>query len=162
MKTIFLLITFSLCSLGFGQRIDDFKIRISNDSVFTSNTISEPYIVLFFLAQECPFDKVYKERIMKLKKAFPHYFYMTVGNVKLDNIPQFKKNKSLQYTFNVEKTPTVVVIKNLANGFNIIYKGPIDDNAQLPNKVKQHYLHDVLKNPVSQKGEFYTPGCVLH
>ncbi len=145
-----------------GQRVSDFRVRISEDSVFTITSIKEPYVVLLFLSKECPFDNLYKNRIAALKNEFPQYLFLVIGNAFIPNITTLSTSKSLKYEFGIKKTPTAVVAKNNANGLSIIYKGPIDDNAQLPSKVKKDYLKEVLTHPTPQTKELYIPGCVLH
>ncbi len=162
MKTTFLLITFSIFSIAYSQQVDDFKVKTSSDSTFSTKSITEPYLVILFLSSECPFDKNYTERIKQLIVSFPQHYFMTVGNKAFKNISHFKTNKTLQNTFNIKKTPTAIVLKNLPGGFLTLYKGPIDDNAQLPTKVKNDYLRNVLKNPSLQNEERYIPGCVIH
>ncbi len=161
LKTIFLLIIFSgYFSATQAQQISHFEINISKDSIFTSKSISETYIVFFFLADDCPFDKVYQSRIENIVKKYPQYKYIYVGDS--DKSPnKIPMTKMTQIRFGIVKTPSAILCKNTSTGLRILYKGAIDDNPQLNENVKNTYLENVLKNIPDSYIEKKTVGCKI-
>ena len=61
------------------------------------------------------------------------------------------------------KSPAVYLLKNNGGKFTIVYKGAIDDNAQVEADVRHHHLKDaidiMLANQAVQTPEVRPVGC---
>jgi thiol-disulfide isomerase/thioredoxin len=145
-------------------------------------------IVLFFTSNYCPYAKLYEERVDALHLKFKPKgitFLAINANLKnghnkdkkseLDKMWAVKTTKSIPYlldsdqrlinSLEITKNPEVVVLSPINNGFEVVYKGAIDDNPQMPQQVNRRYLNDFLDAWVNKKPlpefDVQVAGCLI-
>ncbi|HET9487728.1 MAG TPA: thioredoxin family protein, partial [Chryseosolibacter sp.] len=73
------------------------------------------------------------------------------------------KDQTLMANLNVRKSPEVFLLKNENGKFTVVYRGAIDDNAQVEADVRHHYLRDaidiMLNKQKIQTPEIRPVGC---
>ena len=189
MKTTLILLTF--CTLTFiplvgtSQTVPDFKLT----NVLNGQTISlDTYpscagIVLIFTSNSCPYDEYYLKRIEKLSQTYQDKVPVLLVNAHTEpnesadkmaargksvnmNVPYLSdKDQTLVAALNVKKSPEAFLLKNDGGKFKVVYRGAIDDNAQVEADVHHHYLRDaidiMLNNQNIETPEVRPVGCNL-
>ena len=161
--------------------------RLSN--VMNNETVSlETYptcegIVLVFTSNSCPYDEYYRRRVQALSEAYGDRVPVILVNAHTEpnESPDkmLSKGKSLNLSMpyladkeqvlasqlNVRKSPEAFLLKNENGKFRVVYRGAIDDNAQVEADVRQHYLRDaidiMLTNQKIATPEVRPVGCNL-
>lgn len=171
MKALPIICIFVICSVfpGFAQRVHDFQLQdvANNRSFVLSQHQSATAIVLVFTTNNCPYSKLYEDRIMNLVNQYrgkdivfalinPHAGaeagessadMAAKSQTKMNNLPYLSDgDQRLTQSLSVSKIPEAVVITHGPVGFTIGYQGAIDNNPQLPQSVTRHYLRDALLN----------------
>lgn len=169
MKNVFLLIALYFFSFSFsqGQRVEDFSLTdaISGNSFALQNQTEAKAVILVFTTLNCPFSKLYEERIFDLNRRFsddgfvfalvnPHSGQEPEENaaaIKSEaqtrqiSIPFLDDGKQiLTKQLNITKLPEVVVIASGPTGFSIAYRGAIDNNPQMAANASVRYLENAL------------------
>lgn len=155
-----------------GYNVGDKVKNFTANNVTHQNKISlaeyseDKGIVIVFTSQDCPYSKLYEERIIRLANEFEinkvRFILINPNNPAACpsdgvnemtarakemayNFPYLPdKNFEISNAFGVTKTPEVFVLKNINKAFVLFYKGAIDDNPQAPRDVHYHYLRDAL------------------
>jgi hypothetical protein len=140
-------------------------------------------MVLIFTSNSCPYDEYYRKRIDELSRAYQDKVPVLLVNAHSDpnetpdqmaargralniTMPYLAdKDQVLMTNLNVKKTPEAVLLKNENGKFTVVYRGAIDDNAQVEADVRHRYLRDaidiMLNNQKIQTPEVRPVGCVL-
>ncbi len=157
------------------QTISDFSLTnaVDQTSVSLSNIGGVKGIAVIFTSNNCPYAKLYEDRIMDL-----HSKYAAAG-VKVvlinsnnpilsptDNGSQMK-NKALSknYPFpylvddkqriskllGASKNPEAFLLKPSGSKYQVVYKGSIDDNPQNVNDVHDSYLQEAVEMLIRDK-----------
>jgi hypothetical protein len=75
------------------------------------------------------------------------------------------KDQKLMSNLDVKKSPEAFLLKNEGGKFTVVYRGAIDDNAQVEADVRHHYLRDaidiMLTSQRIQSPEVRPVGCNL-
>ena len=170
---------------GFGQVVKNFQLT----NVLNGQTISlDTYpscegMVLIFTSNSCPYDDYYRKRIEQLSRAYQDKVPVVLVNSHTEpnespemmaargkalnlKVPYLAdKDQVLMASLNVKKTPEAFLLKNENGKFTVVYRGAIDDNAQVESDVRHHYLRDaidiMLNNQNIQTPEVRPVGCVL-
>jgi hypothetical protein len=75
------------------------------------------------------------------------------------------KDQSLMTMLDARKSPEAFLLKNENGKFTVVYRGAIDDNAQVEADVRHYYLKDaidiMLSNQKIQTPEVRPVGCNL-
>ncbi|PRY88092.1 redoxin domain-containing protein [Mongoliibacter ruber] len=164
--SIFVLVGFS--HTLFAQRVENFKLQdIITGKEFELNSKSnQKAVIIIFSSLNCPFSRLYEERIVDLHKTYsdqgytfvmvnPH-FNMEEGESKDDHIARSKSRgiifpilddsqQVVARLFQASKLPEVVVITPSQTGFSVVYKGAIDNNPQVAANANIKYLDSALQ-----------------
>jgi peroxiredoxin len=157
----------SISSLSYAQRVDDFVLKdavTGNDFELKSHDDARA-VVLVFTSLNCPFSKLYEERIVNLAQQFSSQgfvFAMINPHINIEedeSASEIKKrarerkidfpflmdnDQKVTRQFGVTKLPEVVVITPSPTGFSIAYRGAIDNNPQVPANANIKYLENAL------------------
>lgn len=170
---------------AFGQVVKNFELvnAMNNQKVSLDTYPSCEGMVLIFTSNTCPYDNYYRRRIEQLSQAYQDKVPVLLVNSSTDpaempeqmlahgkalnlRIPYLAdKEQTLMTSLNVKKTPEAVLLKNNNGEFTVVYRGAIDDNAQVEADVRHHYLRDaidiMLNNQNIQTPEVRPVGCNL-
>ncbi|WP_373521795.1 redoxin domain-containing protein [Aquiflexum sp.] len=164
LTTLLLTVSVSLC---FSQRVENFQLKdAESGQVFEldmhKNTKA---IVLVFTSINCPFSKLYEDRIIALQNTFnsdgfvfaminPHSGIEEEENTA--SVKQRVGEKSFKFPFledvaqtvtkqfGITKLPEVVVITPSPTGYAVSYRGAIDNNPQMAENANMKYLESAL------------------
>lgn len=177
-----LLLTAGQLSLE-AQTLDKFSlVNVLNDETVSLDTYpSCQGMVLIFTSNSCPYDEYYRRRIDQLSQAYQDRVPVLLVNSHTEpNESQEKmvakgkalnlrmpyladKQQTLMTRLNIKKSPEVVLLKNDGGKFVVVYRGAIDDNAQVEGDVRHHYLRDaidiMLTNQRIETSEVRPVGC---
>ena len=187
--TAFLLLV--LCAVAhspadvLAQEVKNFKLTnvMSNETVSLDSYPSCQGMVLIFTSNSCPYDLYYRERIAALTKSYQDRVPVLLINSLVEPaespdamlafarkwnlaMPYLAdKDQTLMTSLQVKKTPEAFLLKNTNGKFTIVYRGAIDDNAQVEADVRHRYLRDaidiMLNNQNIQTPEVRPVGCNL-
>ena len=147
------------------QQVKDFKLTnvLDNQSVSFGNYSTSQGIVLIFTSNSCPYDEYYRQRIAALSRLHADRVPVLLVNSHTEpaesaesmadkgrqlglGIPYLAdKDQTLMAALNVRKSPEAFLLKNVDGKFSIVYRGAIDDNAQVEADVRHHYLRDAIE-----------------
>ena len=165
-----------------GDKVANFSLQgAKNQTVSLSDFANAKTVVLVFTNNQCPYAKLYENRLVTLASTYANRGVQFVfinpgvgeGSETLDEMSS--KNYSFPYLadtgqkisnqFGATKTPEVFVLHNTSNGFVLKYKGAIDDNPQVESGVKNQYLRgvidDVLANKAVSVADKRATGCLI-
>ncbi len=167
------------------QVIDGFSlVNVLNNQTISLDTYpSCQGMVLIFTSNDCPYDEYYRKRVDQLVRAYQDRVPVLLVNAHTEpnesiekmvakgkalSLPMpylADKKQSLVAKLNVKKSPEAFLLKNDNGKFSVVYRGSIDDNAQVENDVRHHYLRDavdiMLNNQKIQTPEVRPVGCNL-
>ncbi|MCS4433494.1 redoxin domain-containing protein [Aquiflexum gelatinilyticum] len=168
MKNTFLIfLAFILVSSSFAQRVENFKLKdaVSGNEFSLESHGEARAVVLIFTSLNCPFSKLYEERIVNLNTQFgsegfvfalinPHIGIEeeeTSAGMKARALEKkiafpFLEDGDQKVTqqFGITKLPEVVVITPGPTGFAVAYRGAIDNNPQMAQNANLRYLESAL------------------
>jgi hypothetical protein len=164
MKKIVLLSVFLTCNYGFAQVVKNFQlVNVQNNQTLSLDTYpSCEGMVLIFTSNACPYDEYYRNRINKLSQAYqdrvpvllinshtepeesPEKMLSKLKTLKLTLPYLADKNQTLMSNLDVRKSPEAFLLKNENGKFTVVYRGAIDDNAQVEADVRHSYLRDAI------------------
>lgn len=157
------------------DQIQDFTLpNAVNGKVFSlSEYKNAKAVVVIFTSLYCPYSKLYEGRITRLVDQHNgesiRFILINPNNPqksKIDAMPNMAaeaKRTQLDIPFlsdsaqevasllGASKTPEVFVLQPRNGVFTVTYHGAIDDNPQVENDVKHHYLQDVLESVASNR-----------
>lgn len=165
------------------QQVSNFSLTnvINNQPVSFDTYPSCQGLVIIFTSNNCPYDEYYRNRIATLAKSYHDRVPVLLVNSdptesnesmaakakqKNVNVPYLAdKNQTLMTTLNARKSPEAFLLKNNNGKFSVVYRGAIDDNAQVEGDVRQYYLKDaidiMLANQAITNPEVRPVGCNL-
>jgi hypothetical protein len=185
MKTLVTILLSVLSLASFGQQVTDFKlVNVLNDQTVSAETFpSCSGLVVIFTSNACPYDEYYRARISKLSNSYQDKVPVLLVNSQPDaaeskenmvkkakqanfSFPYLEdKNQTLMTALDAKKTPEAFLLKNDGGKFTVVYRGAIDDNAQVEADVRHSYLHDaidiMLANQKIATAEVRPVGCNL-
>ena len=187
MKRIFLftLVLGFITGFAEAQVLNAFRLPnvINNETVSLESYPSCQGLVLIFTSNSCPYDEYYRNRINELAQAYRDRVPVILVNAHIDPLESPEKmaskgkalNLSTPYLadkdqvlvsqLNVRKSPEAFLLKNDNGKFSVVYRGAIDDNAQVEADVRHHYLRDaidiMLTNQRIASPEVRPVGCNL-
>lgn len=185
MKTVAALLFSFVSVIAFGQQLNDFKlVNVVNDqTVSTESFPSCSGLVVIFTSNTCPYDEYYRGRIAKLASSYTDKVPVILVNSQPDpaeskenmtkkakqsnfSFPYLEdKNQTLMTALDAKKTAEAFLLKNEGGKFVVVYRGAIDDNAQVEADVRHHYLRDaidiMLANQKIETAEVRPVGCAL-
>lgn len=162
------------------QDIGSFSLKdgVTEKEFTISNEIKGKALVLIFHSIDCPFAKMYEERIIDLRTRFQNQgisfaLVSAESNEASKNAETLRKkvddsglkmpylmDVNLEWTkhFNITKIPEVVIIIPGDNGPTAVYRGAIDNNAQAATSVTEKHLERALNQVL--KGENPSPSQI--
>lgn len=182
-RVLLFLIALFITSFGFAENthpdstetvISDFKLQAAaGGEVSLSDYPDARGFVIVFTSNNCPFAKLYPERLTELNalyepKGIPliairstdvavmpdDAFEKMVKLVKKQNLtfPYLADDKQVvAKNFQAEKTPHAFVIWKDNNKWIVKYSGAIDDNGAEPQKVTYSYVKEALEELLNGK-----------
>lgn len=168
MKKLFsLVLCVLLIGASFGQRVENFTLTdVLSGQVFSlSDHAESKAVILVFTSLNCPFSKLYEERIVQMHADFgADRFVFTMINPHLgleegENVEAAKaranekkfifpilddKSQVVTRQFGITKLPEVVVITPSPTGWAVAYRGAIDNNPQVAANANMKYLENAL------------------
>lgn len=152
---------------GFSQRVENFQLKgaLSGQVFELDQHQDKKAIVLVFTSLNCPFSKLYEDRIIDLENSFsPEGFVFAMinphsGNEEEENTASIRlriEEKGFKFPFlednsqvvtkqfGITKLPEVVVITPSPTGYAISYRGAIDNNPQVAANANMKYLENAL------------------
>jgi hypothetical protein len=140
-------------------------------------------MLLIFTSNSCPYDEYYRRRISEIAKTYQERVPLLLINAHTEpnesvekmtakgkalnlGVPYLSdKDQLLMSNLNVKKSPEAFLLKNDGGNFSVVYRGAIDDNAQVEADVRHHYLRDaidiMLAKQKIQSPEVRPVGCNL-
>jgi hypothetical protein len=173
---LFLFIGSSMAQLNHGDVMPD-QIELWNpktNTAFVLNNNKPDHILVFiYFNQECPYSKIYTERIIKIAKSYyeqnvqiilvhpytehpAHDLYQKMNAyAEQHNFPfpyLIEKTPKLLHYLNVEKTPSVYAYKNINHQYIMQYNGAIDDTPTNNKQINEQYLAQAISALLQNKG----------
>ncbi len=152
----------NISALGYAP---DFELPGIDGEVHHLTRYLEKYnvIAIIFINNECPYVKMYLDRLKQIQAEFEGQSFTTIGinatNIEttseniLKQMNDFAKEHNLNFPylrdsnqdvarcFGVTLTPEAFAIDKTSK---ICYGGAIDDSPEAPESVKKAYLHDSI------------------
>lgn len=171
-----------------GEKVEGFSLQnaVDNNTVTLSNYINTKAVVLIFTCNECPFSRLYEDRIKALSKAYQQnnikFLLINVnsgqsGEESATASAQRAKEQGFTFPYlldpdqkiakmyGVSKVPEAYVLESKNGSFVLRYRGAIDDNPQMAEGTKNNYLKDaiaaILSNSTIKVTEKKPTGCVI-
>lgn len=171
------------------KKISDFTLTnvVDGNSFSLSSQKNTAAVVVIFTSNNCPYDKLYNQRIERLIDTYsnknvsfvlinsndpqrsnvdsPRQMANKIKELRW-NVPYLVDNKRLVASkFGAEKNPEAYVLQHRNNTFQILYSGSIDDNPQVASDVSEPYLSQALDAILSGKpvlvNETHPTGCMI-
>lgn len=179
-------LTILLCIIGlntFGQQISDFSLVnvLNGQTISPASFPSCSGLVIVFTSNNCPYDEYYRNRVRQLAQQYNDKVPVLLVNSHSEaneskesmaakakqlnlTIPYLvDKDQKLMTMLDARKSPEAFLLKNNNGNFTVVYRGAIDDNAQVEADVRQHYLRNaidiMLNNQKVQTAEVRPVGC---
>lgn len=167
------------------QQVADFSLTnvVNGKAVSLETYPSCSGVAIIFTTNACPYDEYYRGRISKLSNEYADKVPILLVNSSTDpvestenmtkkaqqlnlSIPYLSdKDQSLMTKLGATKSPQVFLLKNEGGKFQVVYKGAIDDNAQVEADVRYAYLKDaidiMLTNQKIATAEVRPVGCTI-
>ncbi|SFU82024.1 thioredoxin family protein [Pontibacter akesuensis] len=164
-----------------GDKVADFTLKgVNNENTSLSNFTNAKTVVLVFTNNQCPYAKLYENRLVTLASSYGskgvQFVYINSGagdaGETLQDMGTKKyspylsdEGQKISSQFGATKTPEVFVLHNNNGEFILKYKGAIDDNPQVAGDVKNFYLKNVLDEVLANKALTSTDkratGCLI-
>ena len=154
-----------------GERtVDDFSLKNgANAEVALRSYAGSKAVVVVFVNPNCAFTRLYQTRLTTLSSQYGGrgvQFLFIEAPINLEasadagdaeklkikatgglDLPTLNdEGQKVSALLGATKTPEVVVLQPVGNGFAVRYKGAIDDNPQVESYVKENYLQQALDN----------------
>lgn len=158
-----------------GDTIIDFNLINVDGSSKSLSSMNTPGAILIFTCNNCPYAKVYENRIIELDKKYKSLGYPVIAinpnsvgiagedgmdenkimaNEKGFTFPYLKdESQEITKAFGVKRTPTAFILKKENSKYILKYAGAIDDNSQSASDVTKKYIEIAIgelllgKNP---------------
>jgi len=180
--------TLLFCTVAIGvaraqgsRSVNDFNLKnASNTEVSLRSYASSKAVVIAFVNPSCAFSKLYRDRFRALTSTYQDrgvQFIFINAPINLEDghtadpgeaasLPFFTdEGQKVSSLLGVTKTPEVVLLQPVGDGFAVRYKGAIDDNPQVESYVKERYLatalDDVLAGRATSVTDKRAAGCLI-
>jgi thiol-disulfide isomerase/thioredoxin len=186
--SLFLISICGFSQLQHGQALNDFKLfEPKTETVFDlSKEPRHNLLVLFFLAHECPYSKIYIERLIKTAKNYSDQDIMFIAirpsvssnaEAEHESMKKYAQHFPLPFKYlidsdklvtqelHITKTPSVYVFKYVNNAYVMEYRGAIDDAPKKEDEITEPYLLKALNALLLNKAFKYryteAVGCAI-
>src|SRR5688500_9426046 len=167
------------------QNVKNFQLKnvLNGETVSLESHPSCEGMVLIVTSNSCPYDEYYRKRVDQIAKTYQERVPVLLINAHTEadesmekmaakgkalnlSVPYLAdKDQQLMANLNVKKSPEAFLLKNDGGTFTVVYRGAIDDNAQVEADVRHHYLQDaidiMLAKQKVQSPEVRPVGCNL-
>lgn len=167
------------------QTVSDFSLTnvVTGKPVTLDTYPSCSGIAIIFTSNTCAFDEYYRGRIARLALDYADRVPVLLVNSGIEapesndnmakkaaqlnlKVPYLSdKDQVLMKQLGATRTPQVFLLKNNGGTFSVVYRGAIDDNAQVEADVRHAYLKDaidiLLTNQAIQTPEVRPMGCTI-
>jgi peroxiredoxin len=189
MRNYFLLLILAIAISAKGQTINDFQLLSTSGKNFklSDNANAKGYIVVF-TSNNCPFAKLYPERLKALNKKYeplgiPLVCIRSTDTTVMDedvyekmieltkreqfNFPYLVDgDQEVAAQFHADKTPHAFVVWKENEQWVVKYSGAIDDNGAEEKKVKHRYVAEAVDALLGGKEvaikKTASVGCAIH
>lgn len=168
-----------------GQQVPNFSLtNVMNGKPVSLDTYpSCTGLLIIFTSNTCAYDEYYRGRINKLSNDYQDKVPVLLVNPGTDptesNDNMVKKARELGVTIpyladkdqvlmqhlGATKSPQAFLLKNNGGTFSVVYRGAIDDNAQVEADIRHAYLKDaidiMLTNQKIETPEVRPVGCTI-
>lgn len=162
MKTVLTVLLFSIASGSFAQVISEPLEAIGQDGKYVRmNGAGSEGLVIFFTATRCPYDDHYLERMKKYAAKYAGKIRFYFVNASAEDTPEDIRKKltgwgneipylhdpdqNVLRALNAKRTSEVFYLQKTSQGFSLAYRGPLDDNPQVPEDADRNYLLDAIE-----------------
>ena len=187
MKKIITLLLFTNLFAGLVSAQDMSNLQLTDavtgKTLSLTSQVKGKALVLIFHSLNCPFAKMYEERIIDFKSRFQSQdisFLMVnseisgkeqsaeslknhIDNTGLNMSYVMDENQEWVKFFNITKIPEMVILIPGANGPAVVYRGAFDNNAQAATAVTEKYLekaiNQVLRGETPSPNQVRAVGC---
>ncbi|WBA40286.1 redoxin domain-containing protein [Hymenobacter canadensis] len=151
-----------------GRTVSDFSLRsATNTEVALKSYAGSKAVVVVFLNPNCAYSKLYQNRLAALNTQFSGrgvQFLFINAPINLEASADLSEAEKLKVKATADlplltdegqkvssllgatKTPEVVVLQPVGDGFAVRYKGAIDDNPLVESDVQERYVQQALTN----------------
>jgi hypothetical protein len=186
MQRFFLTSLFALLVVvGFSQQVQNFSLKnvVNGQNVSLETYPSCEGLLIIFTSNSCPYDEHYRNRIKRLSTEISEKIPVILVNSNTEpaesdenmakkarelglKVPYLAdKEQVLMQQLGAAKSPHAFLLRNNNGKFSVVYKGAIDDNAQVESDVKHAYLKDaidiMLANQTITTPEVRPAGCTI-
>lgn len=168
-----ILVSLSLTDVRGQEVIPNFSLTnaVNKKPIALNDLNNANLVVIIFTSNYCPYSKLYEERIKNLasqysgdnvkfllinpndpEKSSKDAINNMASRAKTKNFPfpyLADKNQKVAKVFNASKTPEAFLLKNNGNKYRVVYEGAIDDNPQVPEDVREHYLKEAIEASIN-------------
>ena len=173
---LLLFIGTSMAQLNHGDVMPD-QVELwnpkTNATYVLNNEKPENVLVFVYFNHECPYSKIYTERLIKIAKSYyeqnvqfvlvypyqehhQHDLYQKMNiYAEQHNFPfpyVIEKTPKLLHYLNVEKTPSAYVYKSINHQYIMQYNGAIDDTPTNNKQINEQYLAQAISALIQNKG----------
>ena len=189
MKPALFFICITINSALSAQIISDFTLQnVSDESTISLSSYSDSKgVVVIFTSNNCPYSKLYENRILELYRAYSgsglSFILINSNSPQIspeDQMPKMKskatkksypfpyladKDQKVSKAFSARKNPEAFLLKPNGSQYHIVYRGSIDDNPQNDRDVQNAYLVNaierLLQNKPIQMDNSRPVGCMI-
>lgn len=152
-----------------GDLVSNFTLPATDGkAVALSSYLSGKGLIVVFTGNQCPFAKVYEDRIVDLDRKFSSKGYpvlainpgdpKTSDSESLANMAERARTKAFSFAylsdenqvvakaFGATKTPQVYLLKNNGGKMVVQYIGAIDDSPQEASGANKRYVEEAINN----------------
>lgn len=169
----------------YAQQVSNFSLTnvLNGKQVSLDTYPSCAGLLIIFTSNVCAYDEYYRARINKLGNDFQDKVPLLLVNPGLepaespDNMAKkakeigithpylSDKDQTVMLSLGASKSPQAFLLKNNGGKFSVVYRGAIDDNAQVEADVRHSYLKDaidiMLTNQKVETPEVRPVGCTI-
>lgn len=172
-------------TVAYSQQVQNFSLTnvVNGKPVSLETYPSCTGLLIIFTSNTCAYDEYYRGRINKLSNDYQDKVPVLLVNPGTDPaesndnmakkarelgvaIPYLAdKDQILMQNLGATKSPQAFLLKNNGGNFSVVYRGAIDDNAQVEADIRHAYLKDaidiMLTNQKIETPEVRPVGCTI-
>jgi peroxiredoxin len=170
--------------LVIGSKAPDFYLIGVDDKYYSIDSFKDKKIIcVVFSCNHCPYVKAYEGRIIDIQNEFENNLYIAAINSNdeanypedsFNNMKKRAKEKNFNFAYLRDADQKVATAYGATHTPEIFlfdenrtlqFHGKIDDNWEYPNRVKEPYLKNAIKELLEEKEvttkETFTIGCTI-
>ncbi|WP_375583802.1 redoxin family protein [Cyclobacterium xiamenense] len=159
--------------VAYGQKITNLELvdAFTGQRISTSKQGAAKTMVFVFTSMNCPFAKLYEDRILALHQKYgnedlafalvnPHAWMETENQAQMQQLHWARQagipflmdpDQTFTRMCGAKKIPEAVVISSGPTGYSIVYQGAIDNNAQSAESVSVPYLNNAIQDILDRR-----------